>query len=74
MSERLNLTHQISAINAACEIISANEASVRIHGWKSDELDAVYIGLGAARATLEWLKFNEAKVRAACAPKEWVSV
>ena len=51
MSDRLNLTHQISAINAACEIISANEVSVRIHGWRQDEIDAVYIGLGAARAT-----------------------
>jgi hypothetical protein len=52
------LPEQIAAINSASEIIAANGASIRVHGWKDDEVDATQIGLGAARASLEWLGRN----------------
>jgi hypothetical protein len=61
------LPDQIAAINSASEIIAANGASIRVHGWKDDEVDATQIGLGRVRATLEWLMRNEPAIRAALA-------
>jgi hypothetical protein len=69
------LPAQIAAINSASEIIAANGASIKVHGWLDDEVDATQIGLGAARASLEWLGRNpwvreEAERRKALAQSE----
>jgi hypothetical protein len=64
------LPAQIAAINSASEIISANGASIKLHGWTEDEIDAAQIGLGRVRSTLEWLIRNEPAIRAALAKRE----
>jgi hypothetical protein len=64
------LPAQIAAINSASEIIAANGASIKLHGWTEAEIDAAQIGLGRVRSTLEWLIRNEPAIRAALAKRE----
>jgi hypothetical protein len=64
---RPTIPDQIAVLNTASEMIAGNTASIRVHGWRADEIDAVQIGLGRVRATLEWLERNAAPIRAALA-------
>lgn len=67
MSAKPSIPEQIAVLNAASEMIAANGASIRINGWRQDEIDKVHIGLGRVRSTLEWIARNEPKIRAALA-------
>ena len=67
MSHPLSLPAQISIINLAVNMISANGAAIVAHGWTDAEIDAAQIGLGRVRSTLEWLQRNEPAIRTALA-------
>jgi hypothetical protein len=68
LSAKPTIPEQVAVLNAASEMIAGNTASILINRWRQDEIDAVQIGLGRVRATLEWIARNEPKIRAALAP------